>query len=465
MDETLTAPRDVGRKRFQPYPAYKDSGVEWLGQVPSHWSVKRLKYLSTLNDEVLPESTYPSLEIAYVDIGSVDAIAGITGTETIVFERAPSRARRVVRTGDVIVSTIRTYLRAIAAIVTLESNLIVSTGFAVLRPRRLDSSFASYALRAPYFVERVVSNSVGISYPAINASRLACFPIAYPEVDEQRAIAAFLDRETAQIDALVAKQERLIELFQEKRAAAIDRLFTTGRGLLSTTTKRLKIDGVPKDVPENWKSTKLRRLISPIARPVDVQPTTEYQEIGIRSWGKGIFHKDPTNGSCLEEKKVFYVEPGDFVLNIVFAWEGAVAVASRAETGMIASHRFPTFRHTEGLTEIDYLLLFLQSEHGRALMALHSPGAAGRNRTLRIDSLLDEEVPLPTLAEQREIVYAFREQERLIDDTVTKARTLIDQLKEFRTALISAAVTGRIDVRPPTHRRQRHDTIQAEDRD
>ena len=122
-------------RRFRTYPAYKDSGVEWLGQIPAHWRTERLKYLATLNDDALAEATDPNFDMVYVDIGSVDAVAGITGTEDTVFEKAPSRARRIVRNGDVIVSTVRTYLRAITAIEAPEPNLIVSTGFAVIRPR------------------------------------------------------------------------------------------------------------------------------------------------------------------------------------------------------------------------------------------------------------------------------------------------------------------------------------------
>ena len=179
LGEATDRMKDGQLRRFRSYTEYRDSGVEWLREIPAHWAVERLKYLATLNDDTLPESTAPSFEMTYVDIGSVDAVAGITETESVVFEKAPSRARRVVRDGDVIVSTVRTYLRVIASIEAPEPNLIVSTGFAVIRPRQLESSFASYALRAPHFVERVVANSVGVSYPAINASNLACFPIPY----------------------------------------------------------------------------------------------------------------------------------------------------------------------------------------------------------------------------------------------------------------------------------------------
>ena len=97
----------VGRERYRSYPVYKDSGVKWLGEIPPHWEVKRLKYLASVNDEVLPETTAPGMEIAYVDIGNVDSIRGITAMEELVLEDAPSRARRIVRQGDVIISTVR----------------------------------------------------------------------------------------------------------------------------------------------------------------------------------------------------------------------------------------------------------------------------------------------------------------------------------------------------------------------
>ena len=137
-------------------------------------------------------------------------------------------------------------------------------------------------------------------------------------------------------------------------------------------------------------------------RPIVVEADKEYREIGIRSWGKGIFHKETVRGAMLGEKSVFRIEPGDFVLNIVFAWEGAVALVCENEKGMIASHRFPTFRPSPDV-DIDYLLMVLQSEQGRRLMEVNSPGAAGRNKTLRIGQFLDEEIPLPALDEQRMI--------------------------------------------------------------
>ncbi len=207
--------------RFPAYPNYKPIGVEWLGDVPEDWEVKRLKYSASINDEALPETTDPDFEMYYVDIGSVDAVQGIVSRATMVFENAPSRARRSVRSGDTIVSTVRTYLRAIAAILDPKPNTIVSTGFAVVRPHSVSSTFMSYALREFGLVEAIVARSVGVSYPAVNASEIGMLPIPFPPPDDQRTIADSLNHETSKIDTLVSKVETAIERLQEYRTALI----------------------------------------------------------------------------------------------------------------------------------------------------------------------------------------------------------------------------------------------------
>ena len=206
---------------LDPHPKLKSSGVAWLGDVPEHWDVKRLKWSASINDEALAEKTDPAFEMIYVDIGSVDAIRGITAVSNVVFEDAPSRARRIVRDGDTIVSTVRTYLRAITTIHDPSPNTVVSTGFAVIRPRQIFAGFMSYALREKGFVDMIVAHSVGVSYPAVNASEIGALPIPLPPKDEQHTIADYLDCETAKIDMLEAKIEAAIDRLREYRAALI----------------------------------------------------------------------------------------------------------------------------------------------------------------------------------------------------------------------------------------------------
>lgn len=219
-------PEEARVAGFDPAPPLRASGVEWLGDLPAHWEVKRLKYLATINDEALPDTTPPDHEMRYVDIGSVDSVKGVTTSEPLIFESAPSRARRIVRDGDTIVSTVRTYLRAIAAIREPAENLVVSTGFAVVRPWRMESGYLSYAARESRFVETVVARSVGVSYPAVNASEIATIPVPRPPAAEQRAIADYLDREMAKLDRLIGKVETAIERLREYRAALITAVVT-----------------------------------------------------------------------------------------------------------------------------------------------------------------------------------------------------------------------------------------------
>lgn len=217
----------VVTKGLDPNAPMKDSGIAWLGDMPRHWNVLRLKYISSINDEVLSETTDPDYELHYVDIGSVDALSGIQKKELMRFEAAPSRARRRVKDGDVIISTVRTYLRAIVPIMRMEENLIVSTGFAVIRPRKhLNSKFAAYALRAPYFVDGVVARSVGVSYPAVNTGDIACLRVIVPPSSEQHAIVEFLDREMERIDTLAVKVRDSIDLLREYRTALISAAVT-----------------------------------------------------------------------------------------------------------------------------------------------------------------------------------------------------------------------------------------------
>lgn len=153
-------------------------------------------------------------------------------------------------------------------------------------------------------------------------------------------------------------------------------------------------------------------------RQVDLDPTLEYEEIGIRSFGRGIFHKPPVAGSELGNKRVFRIEPGDLVISNVFAWEGAVAVASETEANKIGSHRFMTFTPSEEATiDTKYAAWFFRSEPGLNLLRSASPGSAGRNRTLAVSRFEDLTIPLPPTEKQR----AIADKLQRIDSTATRA--------------------------------------------
>jgi type I restriction enzyme S subunit len=215
---------------FPRYERYKDSGVDWLGEIPEHWDLKRLILLASINDDALAEDTNSDFEIEYVDISSVTPGSKILAAESMKFGDAPSRARRRVQNDDIIVSTVRTYLRAIAPINDPPDNLIASTGFAVIRPRQDCSSiFLNYALQASNFIEEVIARSTGVSYPAINAHELGFIKLPVPRLkQDQERIGRFLEMETAKTDALIEEQRHLIEVLKEKRQSVITYAVTKG---------------------------------------------------------------------------------------------------------------------------------------------------------------------------------------------------------------------------------------------
>ena len=186
-------------------------------------SRRKLKYLASINDDVLGEDTDADFEMQYIDIGNVDSSGRISELASYRFEDAPSRARRLVRDGDVIISTVRTYLQAITQILDPPDNLVVSTGFAVVRPLRdrFDARYCRFVLREPAFLAEVERRSVGVNYPAINATDLADISIPVHPLPIQRAIGDYLECETARLDALTAKAQKAIDLVEERRAALI----------------------------------------------------------------------------------------------------------------------------------------------------------------------------------------------------------------------------------------------------
>lgn len=205
----------------------KDSGVEWVGEVPAHWEVKRVKEVCDINKNTLSEKTPASYEFDYVDIGSVTYGAKGYIKERMTFGVAPSRAKRIVRKGDTIVSTVRTYLKAIASIDEEVSDLIVSTGFAVISPRKaIMHKYCSYLLTSNCMVDEICALSTGVSYPATNATVIGDLFFLIPPLAEQQAIAIYLDEKTAQIDRIVTTINNQINKLKELRKTLINDVVT-----------------------------------------------------------------------------------------------------------------------------------------------------------------------------------------------------------------------------------------------
>lgn len=211
----------------------KQTGISWIGHVPQHWEQCRLKNVVSCNNETLSNNTEPSLQIEYVEIADVKEMEGIVRTTHYKFSEAPSRARRITKNGDIILSTVRTYLKAVALV--KQEGLIVSTGFAVLRPKDCNQEYISYLLRSDYFLGEVSRRSFGISYPSITTDALLSIEIPIPPLSEQRAIVSYIEAKTASINKLIDAYEQQVERVKEYKQRLISDAVT---GKINVTGKQ-----------------------------------------------------------------------------------------------------------------------------------------------------------------------------------------------------------------------------------
>jgi type I restriction enzyme S subunit len=207
---------------YQPYPEYKDSGVEWLGQIPAHWEVRRLKFAAPQVNAKL--SAKPSEKI-YLGLENIES-----GTGQILFDSLSDNVESIVATfqpGDILFGKLRPYL---AKVIHADFDGVCTTELLVLRPIRpvVEGRFLFYMLLSHNFINIVDSMTYGAKMPRANATQIGNLPASFPPLPEQRAIAAFLDRETAHIDALIARKRELIDLLHRQRTAIISHAVTKG---------------------------------------------------------------------------------------------------------------------------------------------------------------------------------------------------------------------------------------------
>jgi type I restriction enzyme, S subunit len=409
---------------------------------------RRLKYAATINDDALGEDTPLDYNLRYVDIGNVDSSGAIGEIVAYTFENAPSRARRIVRHGDVIVSTVRTYLQAIAPIDNPPPDLVVSTGFAVLRPRppELDPAFCKYAVREPRFLWEVVARSVGVSYPAINASDLGDIRVHLPSLETQRRIADYLDRETTRIDVLIAAKQRLLDLLAGKRQAFITQSIT--RGL--NPAAPLRDSGLPwlGKIPAHWELKPLRYVTHTLGGGTPDKGNAGYWQ-GDIPW---ISPKDM--------KRPIIEDSEDHISNNAAKESGLPLIPIKSVLivvrGMILAHSFPvalTMRKVTINQDMralvcrypllpEYLSLYFQGV--KQWIVTNADESAHGTKKIESEFLGQLKIALPPIQEQFTTLDVVLKRTAKIDSFFGAMSNSLSLLRERRSALIGAAVTGQL---------------------
>ena len=437
---------------FPKYPRYKDSGVEWLGEVPEHWNIVQMKRVATIRYGIGEPPRYYGEGTPLIRATNVHA--GRLFSEGMAFvdpSEIPEQRIVWLATGDIIVVRSGAYTG---------DSAIIPDGFGpciagfdmVLRCHSARPRFLQFAMLSRYLKnEQIDLEKMRAAQPHLNAEELGSCVLILPADPEQTLIAAFLDRETAKIDGLVAEQQGLIELLKEKRQAVISHAVTKGLNRHAP----MKPSGIEwlGDVPKAWTVTKLGRAAFMQEGP------------GLRNWQ---FTDDGTRVICVTnitengidfsrlEKFIstdeysssyvhFTVQTGDVLLSSSGNSWGKVAIYDGDEKVILNTSTI-RLNELEGSPLIrDFLAILLRSGTVREQLWLAMTGSCQPNfGPTHLNSVM---VTVPSRQEQSDIVAFVAHETAKLDELAAEAVRGIELLQERRTALISAAVTGKIDVR------------------
>jgi len=408
--------------RFTRYPAYKDSGVEWLGEIPVNWEVKRLKLVAPARISKLDAKPDDAV---YVGLEHVESWTG-----RLLLESQPETVDSVVgsfRAGDVLFGKLRPYLAKVAR---PDFDGVCTSEIVPLRPvEECSQSYLMYELLNAPYIRWLDSLTYGTKMPRVSPEQVASSFVTLPPHAEQCAIAAFLDRETARIDALVAKKERLIELLQEKRTAIITRAVTKGLD----PNVPMKDSGVEwlGEIPAHWEVKPLRWAIS--VRSGEALSSTEFEltrdegrQVPVIG-GNGVMgysNRGNTSAACIAIGRVGAL-CGNVHLVEPPAWVTDNALVVTDITGF----------------DREFLALSLR------VLDLNRWASQNAQPLITGGFVREQRVSSPRMDEQRAIAAFLDRETARLDALLANVRNAINRLKELRTALISAAVTGKIDVR------------------
>jgi len=439
--------------KYQKYAEYKESGVEWLGEIPSHWTVTSLKRYTRITDgshhsPKIESEGFPFVSVTDVGINNINFVDAKKITENDYSRLVKEGCKPAVN--DVLLTKDGTIGRA--CIVTVEMpNFVILSSLGLITPNKeISSQFLYHYLVSGINVDQMNSVIHGSALKRMTINKINDLIFTFPDFHEQVKIADFLEHETAKIDALIAKQEKLIELLKEKRQAVISHAVTKGLN----PNVPMKDSGVEwlGEVPEHWKIKGNKYLL-------------DFITSGSRGWAQyyadtgALFFRianltrdtiepkleslqfvEQPQGSEGERSKI---KIGDLLISIT-ADLGSVCVAnSSIQNGYVSQH--VALCRPQKICEPRWLAYYILSDTAKE--QLLGSGYGGTKIQLSLEDIRELVIAVPPKKEQMQIANYIDEKLSQFEYLIKQADKLVGILKERRTALISAAVTGKIDVR------------------
>ena len=422
--------------KYQAYPEYKDSGSEWLGKLPVSWRVIRLKYLAPIVTEKAAKRTNP------VALENIESWTGKLQPTDSEFQGNGTQFAP----GDLLFGKLRPYL---AKVLLAESEGEAVGDFHVLRPQDSVSRYLQYQMLTKEFISVVDGSTYGAKMPRASWEFMGNLLCSCPTPSEQRTIAAFLDHETARIDQLIEKQQRLIELLKEKRQAVISHAVTKGLD----PNVPMKDSGVEwlGQVPKHWKVSRIKNYAKIESGHTPDKKKAEYWTDCDIPWvslndSKTLKMVDYIDDTAYKVNELGIANSSARLLPaqaVVFTRDASIGLSAITTRPMAVSQHLIAWLCKSQKLLPEYLLLVfygMEKEFER-----YTFGAT--IKTIGMDDVRSLSASFPPLAEQRAIVHWAFQKIKQLQQGVSKAEEAVGLLQERRTALISAAVTGKIDVR------------------
>lgn len=445
---------------YKPYPAYKDSGVEWLERVPEHWDTQRIRSLidSAQNGIWGDDPDGGVDDIPCARVADFDRNNFTVKGELPTLRKVPEAQRlsRQVNPGDLLIEKSGGGEQTTVGVVVQYQGVepvICSNFVAVVKPKKgVFPRWLCYTNAHLYSVGvnvRSIKQTTGIQN--IDSDQYFSERVAVPPESERQAISAHLDRETARIDALIEKKTRFIELLREKRQALITHAVTKGLD----PNVRMKVSGVEwlGAVPEHWDVAPMKYVCEllkdgthlPPPRTDEGVPLLSVRNIidghfTLRDDDSTISHQD-----YMELCKAFIPKEGDVLLAVVGATLGKTALIPAALGPFHIQRSLAIFRPHHGRMNSCWLHLIFQSSLFQSLLWEHAGYSAQPG--IYLGTLAGFSIPQPPLNEQAQIFSYLSERTARLDSLIRTTERSIELLKERRSALITAAVTGQIDLR------------------
>lgn len=447
--------------RYKPYPQYKESGVEWVGSYPKGWTITRVKFDSYVKARVgwhgLKSDDFTD-EGPYLVTGSDFKGPEIRWENCYHCDLARYEQDPYIQLSeeDLLITKDGT-IGKVALVRGLDGKATLNSGVFVVRPLRnkYTTKYYFWLLQSNVFDGFVDFNKTGSTIVHLYQDTFVNFKYAMPTYSEQLAIAKFLDHETAKIDALIEKQQRLIELLKEKRQAVISHAVTKGLN----PNAPMKDSGVEwlGEVPAHWIVLQLRRVL--VGMEQGKSPECDSRPADINEWGvlktgcvnNGAFNFNENKflPEHIAPFSQFEVKNGDVLMSRASGSVdliGSVAYVNNPREKLLLSDKIFRLRFEPSVHKIFFTRL-MQSSYMRSNIKVEISGAEGMANNITKSSINSFRFALPPFEEQASIAQAIEEKLSTLDRLIQCSVSGIDLLQERRTALISAAVTGKIDVR------------------